>query len=311
MGNQKVKVAVLAGMVSLVVAIIVWDRMSAPKETIASAPAETTALAPDTIVLAPEPTGLVGDSAPTAPGPVAQIPAPEHAVLTPITTPVLGNPMIPEPAPAPVAAASKTYVIQSGDSLWEIAKAEYGSGAKWSEIVKANPGLKDTAMEVGKKIVLPALTEAPKAAPAQTAVVAPAGAKTYVVQSGDSLEKIAREQYNDGRKWPKIFEANKAVLKNEASLKIGQTLVIPDLATEPAPAAPEIRLPGSEVIGAGTTTAPDGSKTHTVQAGDNLWKISRQYFGDGGKVDAIYQANKSSMNSASDLKVGQKLVIPQ
>lgn len=33
---------------------------------------------------------------------------------------------------------STTYTVQSGDCLWNIAKAAYGNGAKWTEIYKAN-----------------------------------------------------------------------------------------------------------------------------------------------------------------------------
>jgi nucleoid-associated protein YgaU len=40
-----------------------------------------------------------------------------------------------EPKPAP---AGKTYTIQPDDTLWEISKRFYGSGAKWKLIAEAN-----------------------------------------------------------------------------------------------------------------------------------------------------------------------------
>jgi len=33
-----------------------------------------------------------------------------------------------------------TYLVKEGDTLWEIAEAKYGSGFKYHEIIKKNPG---------------------------------------------------------------------------------------------------------------------------------------------------------------------------
>ena len=41
-------------------------------------------------------------------------------------------------------------------------------------------------------------------------------AKSYVVKSGDCLMNIARKQLNDGAKWTKIYELNKAAIETEA-----------------------------------------------------------------------------------------------
>ena len=47
-----------------------------------------------------------------------------------------------------------------------------------------------------------------------------------------------------------------------------------------------------------------------VVGGDTLSKIATKFYGDSGKWDAIYEANKDMMRSPGDLKVGQTLVIP-
>jgi nucleoid-associated protein YgaU len=39
-----------------------------------------------------------------------------------------------------VTESKKLYVIKSGDTLWDIAEKEYGSGFKYNEIIKKNPG---------------------------------------------------------------------------------------------------------------------------------------------------------------------------
>ena len=50
---------------------------------------------------------------------------------------------------------------------------------------------------------------------------------TYTVQKGDSLSKIAKEQYGDGRKWKPIFEANRDQITNPDLIHPGQVLKIP------------------------------------------------------------------------------------
>jgi nucleoid-associated protein YgaU len=50
---------------------------------------------------------------------------------------------------------------------------------------------------------------------------------TYTVQKGDSLSKIAQEQYGDGKKWKRIFEANRDQINNPDLIHPGQVLKIP------------------------------------------------------------------------------------
>jgi nucleoid-associated protein YgaU len=54
--------------------------------------------------------------------------------------------------------------------------------------------------------------------------------KLREVKSGDSLSKIAKQEYGDASKWPLIFEANKDVLKDPDKIFPGQQLKIPPLA---------------------------------------------------------------------------------
>ena len=53
--------------------------------------------------------------------------------------------------------------------------------------------------------------------------------KKHTVQKGDTLCKLAITYYNDGAKWKAIQDANAAILKKNTVLKVGQTLIIPDL----------------------------------------------------------------------------------
>ena len=49
----------------------------------------------------------------------------------------------------------------------------------------------------------------------------------HEVIKGESLWKIAERYYGDGSLYPKIFEANRELLKDPDKIKIGQRLRIP------------------------------------------------------------------------------------
>jgi nucleoid-associated protein YgaU len=51
-----------------------------------------------------------------------------------------------------------------------------------------------------------------------------------------------------------------------------------------------------------------GQQIYTVQAGDNLSKISKYFYGDANKYMAIAKAN--NLDDPDKIKAGQKLVIP-
>ena len=51
----------------------------------------------------------------------------------------------------------------------------------------------------------------------------------YTVVSGDTLSKIAKEQYGDAMKYPVIFEANRPMLTDPDKIYVGQVLRIPPL----------------------------------------------------------------------------------
>ena len=51
--------------------------------------------------------------------------------------------------------------------------------------------------------------------------------KLYVVKKGDSLSKIAKQEYGDANAWHRIFEANKDKIKDPDLIHPGQELRIP------------------------------------------------------------------------------------
>ncbi len=51
----------------------------------------------------------------------------------------------------------------------------------------------------------------------------------YTIVSGDTLSKIAKRFYGDGKKYPVIFEANREVIKDANLIYPGQKIRIPKL----------------------------------------------------------------------------------
>jgi tetratricopeptide (TPR) repeat protein len=58
------------------------------------------------------------------------------------------------------------------------------------------------------------------------------------------------------------------------------------------------------------TTSTQNHQIYHVVGGDTLSKIATKFYGDSGKWDIIYEANKEMMRSPGDLKVGQTIVVP-
>lgn len=68
--------------------------------------------------------------------------------------PVAAAPAAPAPA-APQASGPRTYTVQAGDTLADIATLFYGSPAPWRRIVEANPGLDPAQLTPGQALVIP------------------------------------------------------------------------------------------------------------------------------------------------------------
>jgi nucleoid-associated protein YgaU len=71
--------------------------------------------------------------------------------------------------------------------------------------------------------------EVPAVAAAAPAAADAAKVEIYEVKAGDTLSLIAKKVYKDGRKYNRIYEANKDVIKNPNALRPGTKLKIPAL----------------------------------------------------------------------------------
>jgi nucleoid-associated protein YgaU len=60
----------------------------------------------------------------------------------------------------------------------------------------------------------------------------------------------------------------------------------------------------------GSASSAQSSKTYTVQAGDSLSKISKQFYGNANQFMKIFEANRDQLSNPNEIKPGQRLVIP-
>lgn len=216
-------------------------------------PASYNAAAPEPVDLgtAPAvsytPASPLGHAAPTRPGSATAV------AVTP-------------PKPTANVAPVTTYTVERGDSLWSISKKH---GLTVGELAKTNNISAGTALQPGRKLIIPGKPGAAKEAVAPSSMSLPSEktavtprptggeALKHTVAVGESLGVIARKYQV---KVADLVEANN--ITDPSKVRAGQTLVIPGFkgvgskATSPAatpkPAAP---APAPEVPSIQTTPA--------------------------------------------------------
>lgn len=145
-------------------------------------------------------------------------------------------------------------------------------------------------------------------APAPVAAV-----RTYRVQKGDSLARIAAQLLGSEAKVKAILAANPG-LKDPNRISIGQELVIPDL-TSGSPSADlgalaEASARRSEARPEPAVNSADvaGARYHVVQKNEVLGTIAKQYFGTTAAWRTIADANPQI--DPNRMQIGARLVIP-
>ncbi|MGJ8672417.1 LysM peptidoglycan-binding domain-containing protein [Rubritalea sp.] len=229
-----------------------------------------------------------------------------------------------------------SYTVRSGDTFSKIAKKNKIS---LSTLVNANKSVNPNRLSVGQTInlpgavpktaaiesasakaeVLPAVVPASTAIPVPKPVVAAKTAtKTYTVQKGDSLYKIARE---NGTSVANILEMNQGLNPNR--LSIGQNINLTSnassaapkkapaiAATKPAPQKKEVaKQPAPKPATQQVVYAPKQVKVRTVS-------VTRQMtFGEfasahGSSVEKINEMNGLKLTKSTVLAQGSELYIP-
>ena len=70
------------------------------------------------------------------------------------------------------------------------------------------------------------------------------------------------------------------------------------------------QLPRTQTAGA-SMSGGQSSRQYTVQPGDSLSKISKQFYGDSNRYMKIFEANRNQLKNPNEIQTGQRLVIPE
>ncbi len=314
--NTKVKVGIAGAIVAALIALIVLDqKTAAPTGEAGQRPAPGGGQ--DITITSPAPAGPDTLRA-SRQGEIDNLlrRVNENLRSDPAAPSPAAPPLAPAPAsPTPAAPRSDEYVIQSGDTLETIAQAKYGSRAFQAMILEANPGLKPNALRIGNKLTLPARIEKKTEETASKDLTIPpaaapdvVGAKTYVVQPGDTLSGISTKVYKTARYVNQIIQANPDKLSDPHLLVVGAKLNMPELAIRNVAAAPAAQVQ--------TSAAPAG-KNHLVQSGDSLWRVAEKYAADKGlgileMMQELIKANPDKLKDEKTLlRLGWQLIVPE
>ncbi len=110
----------------------------------------------------------------------------------------------------------------------------------------------------------------------------------------------------------------KQVLAGIPGIKqVKQELTAASAAVKPPAAPAESPLPGPAASQSRESSPPEtkdaanSATSYTVQSGDTLWKISKEFYGEGSQYMKIFEANQDILKNPDHILPGQKLVIPQ
>jgi nucleoid-associated protein YgaU len=72
----------------------------------------------------------------------------------------------------------------------------------------------------------------------------------------------------------------------------------------------DISVDSGRAMGAAVGGGVQSGETYTVKSGDNLSKISKQFYGDPNEYMRIFYANRDKLSDPDKIQVGQQLAIP-
>ncbi|MGA8030608.1 MAG: LysM peptidoglycan-binding domain-containing protein [Bryobacteraceae bacterium] len=103
------------------------------------------------------------------------------------------------------------------------APSEQAKNDVWNQIKAADASYSDVTCELS---VDPSIAP-PQAQSAAASAGGSSGTRTYKVQAGDTLSKIAKEFYGNASDYNRIFQANRDKLESPDTIRASQELVIP------------------------------------------------------------------------------------
>ena len=72
----------------------------------------------------------------------------------------------------------------------------------------------------------------------------------------------------------------------------------------------DIEAPAAAAATAAAGAVPSSTRTYTVQPGDNLSRISKEFYGNSNQYMKIFEANKDKLSDPDKIKAGMELLIP-
>lgn len=159
--------------------------------------------------------------------------------------------------------------------------------------------------------------------------------RQYIIKKDDSLWKIAERDLGSGHRWKYLYELNKDKIENFSKLKAGTSIDIP-IETEEQRSKLEVKelneiketaaqLKAGIFVDQPIETEEQinkiqvkeqkpvlvAAREYLVKNGDSLWKIAKQELGDGNRWKDIFELNKEKIKDPQNLKIGQKLYLPE
>ncbi len=176
-------------------------------------------------------------------------------------------------------SAQKTYTVKSGDTLYGIAKT---NNVDFKNLLKANPGMEKSTLEIGQKIIIPGKSSS-NAAPTEYGMI--------VVQPQQTLWGLAR-QY-------KISEKEIQRLNPSLQMKIGEEIKLPaknikKYADKDAFVRYDVPSKTELPPATATPSLPSDSFTlYKVESGDTVLNIVQKF---GISLDDFLAMNPSAAN---------------
>ncbi len=128
----------------------------------------------------------------------------------------------------------------------------------------------------------------------------------YTLKRGESLYQISKRFYNSNNAVKLIMQINN--IEDVNKVFAGQTIKLPTMEQVNNYKEPVKSSNSSTEVE--TTPASEGiPNEYTIKAGDNLFQISKRFYGNGSMVNAIVELN--GLQSAESIKVGQIIKLPK
>jgi len=133
--------------------------------------------------------------------------------------------------------------------------------------------------------------------------------RSHVIQKGETFASISRTVYGDGRYYLQIQKANPGL--EPSALKPGTRINLPELASAGESRTASRSSHGAQ-SGSNGAASIDHKSQYKVESGDSLYKIAEKLYGDGTKMDSLYEANKQTIGpDPRKLKLGMILKLPE